>query len=211
MTRWTFAAALALLIGGAAGAAQACQGTGAPTLVEDFKNPDIGWGKPDTIASYTQQGLVIRPPGGGSAWRWNRNFTMARADFCIEAVNPSPLPSPANAETTGDVGIWFWGTDAQNFFTATISLDGTAAVDRLVNGIWQSVIPPRPSPAVRTAAGATNEIELVTSGNSATFFVNGSRIADFHGQAPQGGGAPGIYAESGPKVTTWLFPRAVLY
>ena len=88
---------------------------------------------------------------------------------------------------------------------------GTAAVDRLVNGVWQSIVPPRPSPAVHTAAGATNEIELVTSGNAATFFVNGSRIADFHGQAPPGGGAPGIYAESGPKITTWLFPRAVLY
>ncbi len=211
MQCWIGAAALALLLG-AGGAAQACQATGAPALVEDFKNPDIGWGKPDTIASYTQGGLVLRPPVNGSAWRWNRNFTMARADFCVEAVNPAPLPTPANAENTGDVGLWFWGKDAQNFFTATISLDGNAAVDRLVNGIWQSVVPPAPSPAIRTAAGATNEIELVVSGNSATFFVNGSRIADFHGQAPQGGGgAPGIYAESGPAITTWLFPRAVLY
>jgi hypothetical protein len=210
MRRWIGAAALGLLLG-AGSAAQACQGTGAPTLVEDFKNPDIGWGKPDTIASYSPQGLVMRPPVGGSAWRWNRNFNMARADFCIEAVNPSPLPNPANAETVGDAGMWFWGTDAQNFFSATISLDGTAAVDRLVNGIWQPVVAPRPTPAVRTAAGATNEIELVTSGNAATFFVNGSRIADFHGQPPQGGGAPGIYAESGPQITTWLFPRAVLY
>ena len=210
MARWIAATALALLLG-AGGAAEACQSTGAPTLVEDFKNPDIGWGKPDTVGSYSQEGLVMRPPVNGSAWRWNGNFSMGRADFCIQAVNPSPLPSPANAETVGDVGIWFWGADAQNFYTATISPDGTAAVDRLVNGIWESVVAPRPSPAVHTAAGATNEIELVTSGNSATFFVNGSRIADFHGQAPQGGGAPGIYAESGPQTTTWLFPRAVLY
>lgn len=211
MARWVGAAALAALLIVAGSAARACQSNGPPTLVEDFKNPDIGWGKPDTVASYSQQGLVLRPPGGGSAWRWNRNFTMGRADFCIEAVSPSPLPNPANSTTVGDVGIWFWGTDAQNFFTATISLDGTAAVDRLVNGVWQSVVAPRPSPAVRTAPGASNEIELVTSGNSATFFVNGSRIVDFHGQSPPGGGAPGIYAESGPQPTTWLFPRAVLY
>jgi hypothetical protein len=205
------AAALTLLIGAGGTIAQACQGAGPPTLVEDFKNPDIGWGKPDTVGSYSQEGLVMRPPVNGSAWRWNRNFTMARADFCVQAVNPPALPSPANAETIGDAGLWFWGTDAQNFFTATISLDGTAAVDRLVNGTWQPIVPPRPSPAIKTAAGATNEIELVTSGNSATFFVNGSRIADFQGQPPQGGGAPGIYAESGPQITTWLFPRAVLY
>jgi hypothetical protein len=203
-------AALALLLG-TSGAALACQGRGTPMLDEDFKNPDIGWGKPDTIASYTPQGLVLRPPVNGSAWRWNRNFGLARADLCVEAVNPAPLPNPANAENTGDVGLWFWGQDAQNFFTATISLDGTAGVDRLVNGIWQSVVAPVPSPAIRTAAGAVNEVELVVSGNSGTFFVNGSRIADFHGQAPQGGGAPGIYAESGPAITTWLFPRATLY
>jgi hypothetical protein len=210
VTRWIGAAALALLLG-ASGAAEACQSTGAPTLVEDFKNPDIGWGKPDAMASYSQDGLVMRPPANASAWRWNRNFTMARADFCIDEVNPANLPSQPNTQNVGDVGIWFWGTDGQNFYTATIALDGTAAVDRLVSGVWHPVIAPRPTAAVKTAPGATNEIELVTSGNSAAFFVNGNRIADFQGQAPAGGGAPGIYAESGPQITTWIFPRAVLY
>jgi hypothetical protein len=210
VTRWIGGAALALLLG-ASGAAEACQATGAPTLVEDFKNPDIGWGKPDAIASYTQEGLVVRPPANASGWRWNRNFSMGRADFCIEEVNPSALPRPANSQTVGDVGVWFWGTDGQNFYTATIALDGTAAVDRLVNGVWQSVVAPRPSQAVKTAPGATNEIELVTNGNSAAFFVNGIHVADLQGQPPSGGGAPGIYAESGPQITTWLFPRAVLY
>jgi hypothetical protein len=210
VSSWIGALCLAALLG-AHGAAMACQGRGTPVLDEDFKNPDIGWGKPDTIAAYTQAGLVLKPPVNGSAWRWNRNFTMARADLCVEVVNPSPLPSPANEENTGDVGLWFWSKDAQNFFTATISLDGTASVDQLVNGIWRPVVPPAPSPAVRTAAGAINEVELVSNGNSATFFVNGSRVADFHGQAPPGGGAPGIFAESGPKITTWVFPRARLF
>jgi hypothetical protein len=204
------AAALAVLLG-ASGAAGACQSTGAPTLVEDFKNPDIGWGKPDAIASYSQDGLVVRPPANGSAWRWNRNYTMARADFCVEEVNPSDLPMPVDPQNVGDVGIWFWGADGQNFYTATIALDGTAAVDRLVNGVWQTVVAPRPFPAVKTAPGATNEIELVTSADTAAFFVNGTRVADFQGQPPSGGGAPGIYAESGPKVITWLFPRAALW
>ena len=210
MARWIGVVGLALLLG-ANGAAFACQGRDTAILDEDFKNPDIGWGKPDTIAAYTQGGLVLRPPVNGSAWRWNRNFAMARADLCVEAINPAPLPTLANEDTVGDVGLWFWGKDAQNFFTATISLDGTASVDRLVNGIWQAVVAPVASPAVRTASGAINEVEIVANGNSATFFVNGSKIADFHGQAPPGGGAPGIFAESGPAITTWVFPRARLY
>jgi hypothetical protein len=199
---------------GLATPAFACQGLPAgspPQLDEDFRNPDIGWGKPDQTASYTQNGLVLRPPPNQSAWRWNQNFAMARADLCLEVFNPTPLPTPANAQTVGDVGAWFWSRDGQNFFTATISLDGTAAVDRLVNGSWQVIVPPTRTSAVRTAAGAVNEIEVIVNGNAGTLYVNGSRIADFHGQAPPGGGPPGVYGESGPDGTAWLFRRVMLY
>lgn len=207
---WIGPAAIAALLV-AASPGWACQGRGAPLLAEDFHNPDIGWGKPDATAYYTPEGLVLRPPPDQSAWRWNQNFAMARADLCVEVTNPSPLPAPANAATVGDVGTWFWGKDSQNFFTATISLDGTAAVDRLVNGIWQAIVPPTRSSAVRTAPGAVNEVEVVVNGNAGALYVNGSRIAEFRGQAPPGGGPPGVYGESGPNGTTWLFKRVTLY
>jgi hypothetical protein len=210
VTRWIGLVGLALLAAASA-PALACQSRSNPLLDENFKNPEIGWGKPDAIADYTPRGLVMRPPVNGSAWRWNRNFSMARADLCVDAQNPAMMPTPANERNVGDVGIWFWGKDAQNFYTATIAPDGTAAIDRLVNGVWQTVVAPTRTASVRTAPGARNEIEIVTSGNSASFFVNGSDVAEFHGQAPPGGGAPGVYAESGPGITTWLFPRVRLY
>lgn len=196
---------------GAASAASACQKTVNPIFEDNFKNPDAGWGQPDNIAAFTPGGLVLTPPFGGSAWRSNSNLTMAQGDWCIREINPATLPSPADQGSVGAVGVWFWGSDLQNFYTATITLDGKASVDRLNHGIWQVVAAPAPAPAVNTAPGAANEIEIVTQGNKATFYVNGTRITEVTGHPPENGGAPGIYGEAGPKGTRWVFPHVGLY
>src|SRR5204862_6365437 len=90
------------------------------------------------------------------------------------------------------VGVRFWARDGQNFYTATLSLDGTASIDRLVNGVWQVVMPPVRSRAVRTGPGAVNEVEIIVSGNTGSFYINDTRITDFHGEAPPRGGPPGV-------------------
>jgi hypothetical protein len=136
---------------------------------------------------------------------------MARADFCVEVTNPAKLPDSPDEDAVGSVGIWFWGKDPQNFYTATITLDGRAAVMRLVAGKWVTVVAPAAASSVRAAPAAVNEIEIVTDGDTAQFFVNGTHVTDIHGQAPLNGGAPGLYGESGPKATTWLFQRARLF
>jgi hypothetical protein len=200
-----------IVLCGAASAASACQTNSKSLFQDNFKNADPGWGQPDNVAAFTPGGLVLTPPDGGSAWRSNANYSMAKADWCIEAVSPASLPTPADENRVGSVGVWFWGKDLQNFYTATITLDGHASVDRLNNGIWQVVVPPAAAPSVKTAPGATNEIEIVTNGNSAAFYVNGKPVATVTGQPPSGGGAPGVYGESGPKVTRWVFPQVTLY
>ena len=206
-----FAAVVLLCLCAAATTATACQRSGNTLLDDNFTNPDPGWGQPDSIAAFTATGLALTPPVSGSAWRWNTNFTMAHSDFCVEVTSPAKLPDPADEDSVGAVGIWFWGKDAQNFYTATVTLDGQAAVMRLVAGKWVTIVAPAAAPAVKTAPGAINEIEIVTAGNSAQFFVNGTRVTDIHGQAPPDGGVPGLYGESGPKATTWLFQRARLF
>lgn len=203
--------AVVLALCSGAGAASACQSRVTPLLDDNFKTADPGWGQADNIAAFTADGLVLTPPVGGSAWRWNTGYSMARADLCVQVMNPTRLPSPANEDTVGAVGVWFWGADSQNFYTATISLDGTIAITRLVRGSWKTVIAPVPSTTVKTAPGAVNEIEVVTNGNNAGFYVNGSKIEDFQGQPPQGGGPPGVYGESGPTSTSWVFHRVQLF
>jgi len=189
--------------------ALACQGTGTPQLDENFKTPDPGWGRPDDVGTFTPNGLALTAPVNGSAWRINRSYTLGTADWGVEAVNPARPRSLA--DEAGDVGIWFWGLDSQNFYTATIALDGTAAIDRLAGGKWQAVVPPTASSAIKTAPNAVNEIEVVLRGGAGTLFVNGGKITDFRGQAPPDGGSPGVYAESGPDGSTWVFARARLF
>lgn len=193
----------------ASGGALACQAKNTAAILDDtFKTPDPGWGPPDASASFTPGGLVLKPPVNGSAWRWNPNYTIDGSDLCVSVANPS---RPAGRADIGDVGVWFWAQNAQNFYTATLSLDGTVSIDRLVNGVWQPVLPPTPSAAVLTGPGAVNEVEVAVSGNTGSFFVNGTKISDFHGEAPPRGGPPGVYAESGNTAVNWVFPRVQLF
>src|SRR5579862_1614252 len=133
------AASVALTLA-AGGAASACRGGTAPAALDDaFKNPDPGWGPPDAVATFTADGLVLKPPVNGSAWRSNPNYALDGSDLCVAVTNPRQLSGPGDI---GDVGVRFWASSAQSFYTATLSLDGSVAVDRLVNGVWHGVVPP---------------------------------------------------------------------
>ena len=200
-----------MMLCGMTAVASACQKQTNPVFEDNFKNADAGWGQPDNVAAFTPQGLVLTPPVSGSGWRSNANLSIAQGDWCVDVVSPTSLPTPADEDAVGAVGVWFWGTDLQNFYTATITLDGKASVDQLNHGIWQVVVPPMAAPSVNTAPGGVNEIEIVTSGKTAAFYVNGQLVTNVTGQPPANGGPPGVYGESGPKGTTWIFRRVALY
>jgi hypothetical protein len=188
----------------------ACQGKSDPALDDNFTKPDPGWPSSENVA-ITPHGLIVRPPANGSTWVVNSSYTMDGADLCVTTAIPTTLPSPANEDTVGDVGVVFWKRENDNYYLAAISPDGLASVSRAVNGQWTTIVPPVASPAINTAAGAGNEIEIATKGNAGVFLVNGTKIADFRGQAPPDGGPPGVYGESGPTVTTWVFSRVQIY
>ena len=194
-----------------ADAASACLGKSNPALDDNFSKPDAGWPNGDNV-SVSPQGLAVKPPVNGSTWVVNSNYTMDGSDLCVTVALPATLPSPANEDTVGDVGVLFWKRDNDNYYMAAISPDGIAVVSRYLNAQWLTIVNPAPNAAVKTGPGAANEIEVTAKGNAGSFYVNGTKIADFHGQAPPGGGGPpGVYAESGPSVTTWVFSRVQLF
>lgn len=203
-----FGAAAVLLLTSAT--APACLGKSDPALDDNFATPDPGWPNADNVRT-TPQGLVVKPPANGSTWAVNGNYTMDGSDLCVTVALPAALPTPANEDTVGYVGVMFWQRDNDNYYIAAISPDGTAVVSRYLNRQWATIVNPAHSDAIKTAPGALNEIEVTTRGNAGTLYINGTKLADFRGQAPPGGGPPGIYAESGPSVTTWVFPRVQLY
>jgi hypothetical protein len=192
------------------GVALACQGKNDPALDDNFSKPDPGWPSADNVKA-TPQGLVVKPPVNGSTWVVNANYTMEGADLCITVAMPATMPNPANEDTVGDVGAVFWKRDNDNYYLAAISPDGLAAISRSVGGQWTTIMEPTASSTIKTGANAVNEIEVETKGNSGVFYVNGTKVSEFHGQAPPDGGPPGLYAESGPAVTTWVFSRVQIY
>ena len=201
--------AAALLLA-TSGVASACLGKSDPALDDNFSKPDPGWPNADNVLT-TPQGLVIKPPINGSTWAVNSNYTMDGSDLCVTVAMPATLPSPANEDTVGDVGVVFWKRDNDNYYMAAISPDGIAVVSRYLNNQWLTIVNPTHSPAIKTGPGAVNEIEVTCHGNAASFYINDTKIADFRGQAPPDGGPPGVYGESGPNVTTWVFSRVQLY
>ena len=204
------------LLGGAAlllatsAVALACQGKTDPALDDKFAKPDPGWPSSDNV-TISPQGLVVKPPINGSTWVVNGNYTMEGADLCVTVAMPATMPNPANEDTVGDVGIVFWKRDNDNYYMAAISPDGVAVVSRYLNSQWLTIVNPIQPPAIKTGPGAVNEIEVTCRGNAGAFYVNDTKLADFRGQAPPDGGPPGVYAESGPTVTTWVFSRVQLY
>jgi hypothetical protein len=192
------------------GVALACQGKSDPALDDNFATPDPGWPSSDNV-TVTPQGLVVKPPTNGSTWVVNSNYTMDSADLCVTVAMPATMPSPANEDTVGDVGIVFWKRDNDNYYLAAISPDGIAAISRSVGGQWTTIVDPISAAAIKTGPSAVNEIEVMAKGNAGVFYVNSTKITNFRGQAPPDGGAPGVYAESGPAVTTWVFSRVQIY
>ena len=190
--------------------ASACLGKRDPALDDNFVTADPGWPNGDNVAT-SPQGLIVKPPANGSTWVVNSNYTMDGSDLCVTVALPATLPTPANEDTVGDVGVLFWKRDNDNYYMAAMSPDGVAVVSRYLNGQWATIVNPVKSAAIKTGPGAVNELEVTAKGNAGSFYINGTKIADFRGQAPQGGGPPGIYAESGPDVTTWVFSRVQLY
>src|SRR5262249_30472761 len=131
----------------------------------------------------------------------------------VSAIMPSPMPNPANEDTVGGVGVAFWHHDGDNYYIAFITPDGFAWISRRVNGNWTTLVDKISTPAIKTDAGLTNTIEVAGAVKAGVFVINDTKITDSHGQAPTDnqGGPPGIYAESGHTITTWVFPRMQLY
>ncbi len=139
----------AALLLAATGTALACQGKSDPALDDNFSKPDPGWPASDNVV-VTPQGLVVKPPVNGSTWVVNGNYTMDGADLCVTVAFPATMPTPANEDTVGDVGVVFWKRDNDNYYLAAISPDGIAAISRSVSGQWTTIVDPIKSPAIKT-------------------------------------------------------------
>jgi hypothetical protein len=168
--------------------ANAC-GNGAVQFADDFKTPDAGWiqNSPIEIGSGA---ITLTPPANRSFTAYNASYLFSDADVCVQIkLNDFTKPETVNA------GIVFWVTDFDGYFIFDLRPSGVWAVRRKVGSRWITISSGN-SDAIKKGAGDVNEVEVRLSGNAGTGYVNGTKVATFNGQPPEGGGFFGVIGGS---------------
>ena len=96
----------------------------------------------------------------------------------------SPVTDPGGSGAALD----FWLADTKNYYSLAIAPNGTAALNRFVNGKLLTPIGWRKAPSLKTGANAVNSIRLTLKGNSISIYFNDQLFYKVNGVQPEGGG-----------------------
>jgi len=184
----SWAAALGLWLT-STGYAAACEG--AKVLFEDnFSGLKSEWGynkdKPEADG-----GQLVLTPSAGKYVTFFASPSFQDIDYCATA-NLAESPNPKGSYA----GIAFWIVDFKNLYTFQITLDGYATVYRLKADKWIQLIKDKPAASVKQGTHVANSLRVVTKGNRASFYINGSKFDTITGQAPTGGQHVGFVVEA---------------
>jgi hypothetical protein len=102
-----------------------------------------------------------------------------------------------------EAGIVFWAIDNSNFYVACVQADSSCNIFRYSAARWLTPASIPASATVHKGTGTSNLLRVVTKGNRATFYVNGTQVTAITGMPPAGGGLVGIYAQSDTVPATW--------
>jgi hypothetical protein len=184
MTLRLLGAVVASLVLAAAPVA-ACQGSSV-LFSDDFSFADPAWGTYDgtTIAGGT---LNIAVNAAGGYTLLNQASLYDDFDACIDVVQYNDDPDG------GWGSLVFWGVDYENFYTLDVTTSGYVKVSRLQGNRLLSPVDWTLTEGVVNSGTGTNSLRVVARGNVATVYVNGSQVAQFRGQPPEGGGLIGVY------------------
>jgi hypothetical protein len=179
-----------LALSAGTGEAIACQGS--TTLFEDdFSFADPAWGGYDGTVIENGALTINLDPDIWYALENQAGFYDA-FDFCVDVVQRHDDPSQAWGS------ILFWGIDYDNFYTFDVATNGFVRVSRLQNGRWLTPVGWTETTGVVNPGILTNQLRVVAKGNVATVYVNGTEVAKFRGQPPEGGGLIGVFGYSPP-------------
>jgi hypothetical protein len=140
--------------------------------------------------------------GGGKA---DFNFTGAGLGQSLQyTVNQygdlslcATVSAPATAKAENEAaGITFWGIGPGTYYLFEVTVDGQFYVGSNNNGSFTTLFAKQANAAVAKGVGVSNNLQVTTKGNLATFYVNGTQVGTITGVAPSGGGNVGIYSET---------------
>jgi hypothetical protein len=112
----------------------------------------------------------------------NVTFTVQDADICSEAVWPDGDPVTLGA------GLLFWGEDNKTYFQFGVLNNGKFWIARKRDGKWHTIVENVDTNAINTSPGSSNTLRVKASGDTASFFINGTKVRDLRGQPPRTAG-----------------------
>ena len=174
-------------------AAATCPGN--VTYHDTFATQGPGWN--------TTTGPTVKVTmGGGKA---DFNFTGAGLGQSLQyTVNQygdlslcATVSAPATAKAENEAAsITFWGIGPGTYYLFEVTVDGQFYVGSNNNGSFTTLFAKQANAAVAKGVGVSNNLQVTTKGNLATFYVNGTQVGTITGVAPSGGGNVGIYSET---------------
>ncbi len=189
----TFVLAAALSLAGLGPAAAVCPGL--DVLFQDtFDSLQPTWGQASAAVKIDNGQLVLLPAVGTYVWVTNNAGVYDDVDMCVNVTTVAGVdPTEAKA------GPIFWYTDVNNFYVFELAPNGKASVWRRQRGKWLAQVNWQDAPSANKGDGATNELRVTTTGDDATFYVNGTEFKKLSGSAPDNGQQIGLFAGSPEK------------
>jgi hypothetical protein len=172
----------------------ACEGNQV-LLQDDFKTMASNWGPASDNQAVKDGKMVISPTLNATYVTLDGGYLFTDMDACVDVAITKG--GPKLVHTYG--GLAFWATSYQNYYELMIGPSGTFGVDRILPGRRVPIMQFATSSAVKSGIGQVNRLRVQTKGNSATLYINGTKLGTINGQPPQGGGEIGITAQAGPK------------
>jgi hypothetical protein len=184
--------------------ASAC-GTGEILFEDRLQPPDISWGLvgEDPSRSFTPAGVSWTVEPNIVVTRFNEASLYEDFELCIDAAITYPKDSD------GWIGLTFWGVDKQNtYYISLFPAAGEYAVFRLQNNKLLKPVPYTKAEAIKIESGAINHLSIAVKGNQVTVTINDTKVTEFKGIPPKGGGLVGLDLGSGeldPEPSTFTF------
>ena len=192
MARSSMPGAAALLFAVAfAWPALACEGT--DVVFEDKFADDAGGWAINKDVEVKDGSFTFKLPPDAMQSDLNVTYSVNDADICAEGVWPDDGSSILGA------GLLFWGEDNKNYLQFGVLNNGKFWIARRIEGKWHTIVENVASSAIKVKPGETNVLRVKTSGDTATFFINGEKVRDLRGQAPKAGWRFGLSADNFDK------------
>jgi hypothetical protein len=169
--------------------------TGSQVLLQDnFQSMASNWGAADDVHSVKNGAMVVSPPANKLYIYLSSGNIFSDFSACVDVTATTSGPK----QNYLYAGLAFWATDVNNVYYFSVAPAGTYSVSRYLNNNYFKVVDWTANAAIKKGLNQTNNLSVVTKGNQATLFVNGTQVATINGQPPQGGGEIGLVADSGP-------------